>query len=101
MEYISWSGIIQNIVDKFKNVKNYLIAMKQLIPIGVLVIFVGMMLIFIGALSSIKDGKSDSKIAVGGFIGFIPFGFANDKRMLYFVIGVSAIFMIIWFIFQR
>ncbi len=77
--------------------------MKQLIPIGVLVIFIGMILIFIGALSSIKEGKTDSKIAVGGFIGFIPFGFANDKRMLYFVIGISAMFMLlwIWFILQK
>jgi len=77
--------------------------MKQLIPIGILVVFFGMILIFIGALSSAKDGKTDSKIAVGGFIGFIPFGFANDKRMLYFTIALSAIFMLLWlwFIFQK
>lgn len=77
--------------------------MKQLIPLGILVIFIGMILIFIGALSSIKEGKSDSKIAVGGFIGFIPFGFANDKRMLYALIGISTIFMLLWlwFILQR
>ncbi len=77
--------------------------MKQLIPIGILVIFLGMILIFIGALSSIKEGKTDSKIAVGGFIGFIPFGFANDKRMLYTIITISAVFMSIWLwlIFQK
>lgn len=77
--------------------------MKQLIPLGILVIFIGMILIFIGALSSIKEGKTESKIALGGFIGFIPFGFANDKRMLYVIILISAIFMLlwVWFIFQR
>lgn len=91
------------LLDKLKNVRNYLIPMKQLIPIGVLVIFVGMILIFIGALSSFKEGKTDSKVAIGGFIGFIPFGFANDKRMLYAVITISAIFMLLWlwFVFQR
>lgn len=77
--------------------------MKQLISLGILAIFFGMMLIFIGALSSIKEGKTDSRIAVGGFIGFIPFGFANDKRMLYAVIGISAMVMLfwLWFILQR
>lgn len=76
--------------------------MKQLIPIGILVIFIGMILIFIGALSSTKE-KTDTKVAVGGFIGFIPFGFANDKRMLYTIITISAIFMLlwIWFILQK
>ncbi len=73
--------------------------MKELIPIGVFVIFIGMILIFIGALS--QTTKQDSKIAVGGFIGFIPFGFANDKRMLYFTIALTAIFMLIFFLFQK
>ncbi len=76
--------------------------MKQLIPIGLLVIFIGMILIFIGAITSSKENQN-TKVAVGGFIGFIPFGFVNDKRMLYFVIAISAIFMLLWlwFIFQR
>ncbi len=36
-------------------------------------------------------------------VGFIPFGFANDKRMLYTVITISAIFMLLWlwFTFQK
>ena len=72
--------------------------MKQLVPIGILIIFIGIILIFIGALSQIKDGKN-TKIAVGGFIGFIPFGFANDKRMLYFVIGMTLILFIFYLFF--
>ncbi len=73
--------------------------MKQLIPLGVLIIFIGMILVIIGALS--QAGKTDSKVAVGGFIGFIPFGFANDKRMLYFVIGLSALMIILWFVLSN
>ena len=72
--------------------------MKQLVPIGILIIFIGIILVFIGALSQIKDGKN-TKIAVGGFIGFIPFGFANDKRMLYFVIGMTLILFIFYLFF--
>ena len=48
--------------------------MEQLIGIGTLLVIIGFAIIFIGALSS-KD--SNTKVAVGGFIGFIPFGFGN------------------------
>jgi len=72
--------------------------MKQLIPLGILIIFLGVILVVIGALS---QSKADSKVAVGGFIGFIPFGFANDKRMLYFIIGLSAFLIIFWFILSN
>lgn len=64
----------------------------DLIPIGILIIFIGFIIIFIGALSGM--GKGESKVAVGGFIGFIPFGFANDKRMLWIVIGIMAALLI-------
>jgi uncharacterized membrane protein len=68
--------------------------MKQLIPLGLLVIFIGMALVIIGALSSAKDGNT--KLAVGGFIGFIPFGFANDRRMFWALLIVMAFFLIFW-----
>ena len=51
--------------------------MKELIPIGIFVIFIGMILVFIGALTSIGEGKGEAKAAVGGFIGFIPFVFTT------------------------
>ncbi len=73
--------------------------MKQLIPIGMIVIFIGMILIFIGALSSVKDGKTDAKVAVGGFIGFIPFGFGNDKKLMYFAMGLTAVMFFVWILF--
>jgi uncharacterized membrane protein len=71
--------------------------MKELVPVGILVIFVGMFLVFLGFLSSINSADSKTKVAVGGFIGFIPFGFANDKKLLYLVIGFTAIIAAVWF----
>ena len=73
--------------------------MKELIQIGILLVFVGMILIVMGALSSVKTGEAKTKIAVGGFIGPFPFGFANDKTMLYFVIGLSAFMFLVWILF--
>ena len=69
--------------------------MKQLVPIGILIIFIGIILVFIGALSQIKDGKN-TKIAVGGFIGFIPFGIWNDKRLSWIIFGFTALMFVIW-----
>ena len=46
--------------------------------LGILVILIGFALVFIGASTGINN--KDTKVAVGGFIGFIPFGFANDKK---------------------
>lgn len=67
--------------------------MEQLITIGVIVVFIGMILIIIGSILGAGDGKA--KIAVGGFIGPIPFGFANDKPLLYAVIAIAMIVFII------
>ena len=61
----------------------------QLISIGILVILFGFALVFIGALSGTQKGES--KVAFGGFIGFIPFGFANDKRLLWVLLAFMAI----------
>ena len=71
--------------------------MKDLIPIGMLVIFIGIIIVFIGALT---QAKGESKVAVGGFIGFIPFGFANDKKMLIFVIALSAFILLMLLILR-
>jgi uncharacterized membrane protein len=65
----------------------------RLIEIGIAVVFLGIVLIIIGSFAKPSDGKA--KVAVGGFIGPIPFGFANDKRMLWFVLGVIAVFFVI------
>lgn len=67
--------------------------MQQLVAIGIVVVFAGIVLIIIGSL--LGAGKGEAKFAVGGFIGPIPFGFANDKAMLYAVIAIAMIVFII------
>ena len=67
--------------------------MEQLVAIGFAVVFFGIVLIIIGSLLGAGEGKT--KIAVGGFIGPIPFGFANDRTLLYAVIAISMIVFII------
>ncbi len=68
--------------------------MKQLISLGIVLIFLGIIVIIIGSLTSLTK-ENNLKVGVGGFVGFIPFGFANDKRILYFFIGL-AFLMLIW-----
>ncbi|MFO7872103.1 MAG: DUF131 domain-containing protein [Candidatus Undinarchaeales archaeon] len=76
--------------------------MKQdIILIGFILVIIGMAVILIGSLFS-SDGES--KVAVGGFIGPIPFGFANDPKMLKLVygimIGMVAVFFALPFILR-
>ena len=71
----------------------------QLVNIGILVIFVGFILVFLGLLNSSKE-NSNTKVAVGGFIGFIPFGFGNDKNLLWFVTILSAVVFLVWLFFS-
>lgn len=68
----------------------------DLVTLGTLIIFIGFIIIFIGALSGM--GKGESKVAVGGFIGFIPFGFANDKRMLWVLLAIMAVLLVFFII---
>jgi len=68
----------------------------QLLSIGVIVILLGFAIVFIGALTGSQ--KSDTKVAVGGFVGFIPFGFANDKRLLYVLLAFMATIFVLFFI---
>jgi len=67
----------------------------NLVSIGIFVILIGFILVFFGALSS--SSTKDTKVAVGGFIGFIPFGFANDKRIMWVLIALMA-FALVFFL---
>lgn len=60
--------------------------MADIAAVGIILVIVGIVLIL---ASSVQKG--DAKIAVGGFIGPIPFGWANDPQMLKFVIVLAAI----------
>ena len=61
-------------------------AETNFITLGILLVFIGFILLFIGSM-----GKGDLKVGVGGFIGPIPFGWANDPEMLKWVIALTAI----------
>ncbi|MBI2547937.1 DUF131 domain-containing protein [Candidatus Woesearchaeota archaeon] len=77
--------------------------MERLVTLGIILIFLGMIFVFVGSFAQLKTGSQEgnSKIAVGGFIGPIPFGFGNDKTLLTIVLVVSAILFIFWIIFGR
>ncbi len=64
--------------------------MNNLVIAGMLLLFVGAILVIIGLSAG---GRGETKVAVGGFIGPVPFGFANDPRLLILVIGISAVIL--------
>ena len=70
----------------------------NLMQIGTVLVFIGMILVIIGAFKTAKTGGAETKVAVGGFLGFIPFGFANDRILMYVLIGLMALAIIIWFV---
>ena len=74
--------------------------MEQLISLGILLIFIGFVIVFIGSFMSSKDTNSKTKVAAGGFIGPIPFGFGNDKNMVWFVTIISLVLFLFWLLFS-
>ena len=75
--------------------------MKQLITIGTILLFVSIILIFAGSILSQKDSKnSNSQFFVGGFIGFIPFGFGTSKTAFWIGMGLTVIVATIFFILR-
>ena len=74
--------------------------MEQLTSIGILTIFVGFILVlagaFLSALKSPKETDSKTKFAIAGFIGPIPFGFGNDRNMVWLVVVLSLVLLLFW-----
>lgn len=68
---------------------------NNLTSFGILIILIGFALVVVGALTS---PNKDAKVAVGGFIGFIPFGFGNDKQMVWSLIVLTVSLMIFFFV---
>jgi len=62
--------------------------------IGFVIILIGFALVFIGSMT----GSKDSKVAVGGIIGFVPFGFGNDPQLVKISIIISAVLAIIFIV---
>lgn len=65
----------------------------NLAMIGFVIILIGFALIFVSAFS----GK-DAKVAVGGFIGPVPFGWANDPKLFPWIMILTAIIAIVFLI---
>ena len=75
---------------------------QSLITIGIALLLIGIILIVIGSLSSTTKGeKSNVKVAFGGFIGFIPFGWASDKQMFYILIALMILALIFFYFLTR
>ncbi len=72
---------------------------STLISIGVLFVFVGFILLFIGSFTGAKTGES--KVAVVGLLGPIPFGFGNDKRLFLITAAIAVALFIFWVFFAK
>jgi len=66
----------------------------NLLVVGLALILIGILIVIFSSLSGTE--KYETKIAVGGFVGPIPFGWANDPKMfkwiLVLIAAVAALF---------
>lgn len=54
-------------------------------------VFVVIGIVIIAAVTLLgKSGETRTEVGVGGFIGFLPFGFATSKGMLYLVVALTV-----------
>ena len=75
---------------------------EYIIPLGVVIIFLGFALIIIGSfLSAQKDTKTDSKFFVGGVFGFIPFGFGSDRGIVITGLIITVMLFLIWVVLGK
>ena len=74
--------------------------MEHLIGVGIALIFIGFIIVFIGTFFGAKETTTKTKVAVGGFIGPIPFGFGNDKNLVWFVTIISIVLFLVWLFFS-
>jgi uncharacterized membrane protein len=61
------------------------------ISIGLLLIIAGIIIMVIGSI--VQPKNSEVKYSVVGFLGFIPFGFSNDRKLLIFSIIITVILL--------
>ena len=73
---------------------------ERMINLGILLMIIGFVIVFLGVLKGAKETSSRTKVAVGGFIGFIPFGFGNDKNLVWFVTILSLVLFVVWVFFN-
>ena len=76
-----------------------MLKIEQFTKLGILFIIIGFAILFFSQFMFSKDTTSKTKVAIGGFIGPIPFGFGNDKNLLLLVILLSiALIVYLFFI---
>ena len=68
---------------------------ENLVLLGFIIIIIGFLVVLAGAFLS---GGGKSKIAVGGFIGSIPFVFVNDPGIARFAVTISIIIFLAFII---
>ena len=68
--------------------------------LGMAIILIGFVIVFFGIFIGSKETNSKTKVAVGGFIGPVPFGFGNDKNLVWFAAILSLVVLLIWIIFR-
>lgn len=74
--------------------------MEQIISLGILLMVIGFIIVFFSILKGSKETSSKTKVAVGGFIGPIPFGFGNDKNLVWFAAILSVVLFLMWILFS-
>ncbi|MBI2142642.1 DUF131 domain-containing protein [Candidatus Woesearchaeota archaeon] len=80
-----------------------MVTQTQLIQAGMLLILAGFVMLFAASFFPAKERgeKSDVKFSAFGIIGFIPFGFGNDKRLFAFTVVLTLVMMALLFYFYR
>jgi len=73
----------------------------KIITIGIGLILFGILLLIIGSLIDLTKPNTKTDIAVGGFIGPIPFGFFTEKRMFWVWLLILIVLIIFYFILKR
>ncbi len=59
-------------------------------------VLIGLVLVVLGFLILVLGAK-DVKFGVGGFVGPIPFGFANDPKFLAAIIILTLVLALLFF----
>lgn len=72
---------------------------KHLLFIGIILIFIGIGVVFAAGVLGASQGST--KVAVGGFIGPIPFGFGNSPQMVRLAILLSLVGLVVFIILVR
>ena len=69
--------------------------------IGLALIFVGIIFLVVSVISAALSEKGKVDIAVGGFIGPIPFGFFTSKKMFWLWLCILILGLALWFLAKR